>query len=896
MRSNTTHVKPPFRVLVLLFVSIAYSTTSFSQVLFNSSFEGSNPFQGATNNQSCCSHSVTASTAQAHHGTQSFRAEVRANDPAVSSGYRAELTFPNIPDQGDMWYGWSMFFEPNNSANTDWTGCCGHVVQWHPSSSSGGAVLDLRADGGRFDFCVNPAGGGSTTHQPGTLQDIVPNRWYDIVMHVNWAASGGLLEVWLDGVLYYRRNVDWTSGRYFKFGMNRWNMSNTWTIYYDNLKIGRNVTYNDVAPTPTTPTNQAPVARAGNDITITLPTVIASLNGSASTDADGTIQNYSWSYVSGPLGSLLATPLTALTSVTGLLQGTYTFRLTVTDDDGATSTDDVRVIVNPLIPPPNTPPIASAGNNQTITLPTNSVTVNGNGSTDSDGSIQSYLWSWVSGPTGYTITNPNSVSTTITGLAQGTYAFRLRVTDDDGASTTDDMVVTVNPAPPPPNQPPAANAGNNITITLPVSSTTLNGSNSSDADGTIQTYLWTWISGPTGYSITNANAAATGLTGLVQGTYTFRLRVTDDDGASSTDDVVVTVNPATPPPNQPPVANAGNNVTITLPTNSVTLNGSNSTDADGNIVSYVWSWVNGPATYSITNTGAVSTTVTGLGQGIYTFRLQVTDDDGATATDDIVITVNAAPPPPNQPPVARAGTDIVITLPVNSVTLNGSNSTDADGTITSYAWTWTGGPTTYSITNANAAATGVTGLVQGVYTFRLTVRDDDNATAFDDIRVTVNAAPPPPPPPPPANQGPVANAGNEVILYLPVNSTALYGSGSTDPDGLITAYEWTQLSGPSQVVIANNRAANIQVSDLMIGEYQFRLTVTDNSGASATATVRVIVRNRTGEELYCNVYPNPTRNTINIRYISNNTGNVRIVLYDANKRYVFGETVAKHRH
>ena len=54
-------------------------------------------------------------------------------------------------------------------------------------------------------------------------------------------------------------------------------------------------------------------------------------------------------------------------------------------------------------------------------------------------------------------------TTTLTNLVQGTYVFRLTVTDNSGATATDDVTVTVNAAA---NQPPTANAGNNITLTL----------------------------------------------------------------------------------------------------------------------------------------------------------------------------------------------------------------------------------------------------------------------------------------------------------------------------------------------------------------------------------------------------------------------------------------------
>ncbi|MGB8190654.1 MAG: PKD domain-containing protein [Chitinophagaceae bacterium] len=92
--------------------------------------------------------------------------------------------------------------------------------------------------------------------------------------------------------------------------------------------------------------NLAPVANAGADQTITLPTSSVTLNGSASTDVDGTITAYAWTKISGPGGSGITNPSSAITTVTGLKQGTYVFRLRVTDNDGATGTDDVRVVVN----------------------------------------------------------------------------------------------------------------------------------------------------------------------------------------------------------------------------------------------------------------------------------------------------------------------------------------------------------------------------------------------------------------------------------------------------------------------------------------------------------------------------------------------------------------------
>jgi hypothetical protein len=94
----------------------------------------------------------------------------------------------------------------------------------------------------------------------------------------------------------------------------------------------------------------------------------------------------------------------------------------------------------------NIPPTVNAGNDQSITLPTSSVSLSATAS-DSDGTISSYAWTKVLGGAA-TITSPSSASTTVTGLVAGSYTFRCTVTDDDGASTADDVVITVNPAPP----------------------------------------------------------------------------------------------------------------------------------------------------------------------------------------------------------------------------------------------------------------------------------------------------------------------------------------------------------------------------------------------------------------------------------------------------------------
>jgi PKD domain len=92
--------------------------------------------------------------------------------------------------------------------------------------------------------------------------------------------------------------------------------------------------------------------------------------------------------------------------------------------------------------------------------------------------------------------------------------------------------------------------------------------------------------------------------------------------------------------NQPPVACAGNDKTITMPENIVQLDGSCSTDPDNNITGYLWTKIAGPSSFNINNANAVNTQVTNLAEGTFLFQLKVTDAAGFSSTDTVQIIVN----------------------------------------------------------------------------------------------------------------------------------------------------------------------------------------------------------------------------------------------------------------
>ena len=212
---------------------------------------------------------------------------------------------------------------------------------------------------------------------------------------------------------------------------------------------------------------------------------------------------------------------------------------------------------------------------------------------------------------------------------------------------------------------------------------------------------------------------------------------------------------------------------------------------------YSWNKISGPAATE-TGTTMATLTLTNLVEGVYTYRLTVTDDDGATDNDDVTITVNAAAT--NQSPVADAGGNLSITLPTNSVNIAGSG-TDNDGTVTTYDWFKVSGPAA-TLSNADQPTLQVTNMVEGTYVFRLTVTDDDGATDSDDVQVNVLPAA--------VNSAPTADAGFDIQLILPTNSTNVNGSGA-DSDGSIIGYLWEKISGSTATL------SNIDQPTLGIG-------------------------------------------------------------------------------
>jgi hypothetical protein len=93
---------------------------------------------------------------------------------------------------------------------------------------------------------------------------------------------------------------------------------------------------------------------------------------------------------------------------------------------------------------------------------------------------------------------------------------------------------------------------------------------------------------------------------------------------------------------EPPTVNAGGDPTITLPTSSITLNGTATGNNGATISSVFWELLSGPSWVKFSNEWALTTTVTGMVAGTYVFQLMATDNDGLTSTSTVTVVVNAS--------------------------------------------------------------------------------------------------------------------------------------------------------------------------------------------------------------------------------------------------------------
>jgi len=268
----------------------------------------------------------------------------------------------------------------------------------------------------------------------------------------------------------------------------------------------------------------------------------------------------------------------------------------------------------------NQPPVVSAGPNQTTTLPTNTVSLNGVATDDGlpNGTL-TITWSQVLGPAGVVFSNPNQAVTQATFPGVGTYVLQLTATDSQLQSVSD-VTITVNPQSG--NQPPVVNAGPDQTVTLPANAVTLNGTATDDGlpNGTLLT-SWTQVGGNVPATISNPTKLSTVVTFPQAGIYVLQLSASDTQLSSSS-----TVNVVVNPPSRAgslllSPANAGPDVVTATQTLIALLQDGNGNPIPGATVTFVVTGANAVSGASTTgNDGVASFTYTGLNAGTDTVQ------------------------------------------------------------------------------------------------------------------------------------------------------------------------------------------------------------------------------------------------------------------------------------
>jgi hypothetical protein len=369
---------------------------------------------------------------------------------------------------------------------------------------------------------------------------------------------------------------------------------------------------------------------------------------------------------------------------------------------------------------------------------------------------------------------------------------------------------------------PVANAG--PPQTAPVGATvTLNGSGSTNPSGSgTLTYSWVLTTKPALSAATLANANTVSPTFVIDkpGGYTATLTVSNGSGTSTATVTVTTIN-------SPPLANAGPDQTVAVGS-VVTLNGSGSSDVDGNPLTYAWTILSKPT--SGIGSAAVLSSATAVSPSFVadragTYIIQLVVNDGTVNSTPKTVTVNTS----NTKPVANAGANQSVNRGA-TVQLNGAGSTDVDGDPLTYQWSLITLPlgSTAALSSSSAVNPTFVADLAGDYVAQLIVNDGKENSNPSTVTIATNSL-----------QAPTANAGTPQTVAVN-NLVTLNGSG-TDPQSLPLTYHWSLTTKPagSTAALSSATAQSPTFTADKPGDYVAQLIVNNGTLNSAPSTVTV---------------------------------------------------------
>jgi hypothetical protein len=477
-----------------------------------------------------------------------------------------------------------------------------------------------------------------------------------------------------------------------------------------------------------------PVANAGPNETVPLGRFVI-LNGSGSTNPSGVgALTYSWRFTSLPAGSRasLGNSSTAFAGFTVDVLGSYTVQLTVSNGVASSS---ASVTVSTL----HTPPVANAGQNQTVTVDA-TVVLNGSGSTSADSRPLTYAWSLVLRPAGSNavLTGADSVSPTFVVDKDGVYQVQLIVNDGLSSGPSTITITTQTTAP-------VANAGPHQVVNVGAV-VQLNGAGSTDANGLPLTYLWSLVSIPPGSTATlnNPTAANPMFTVDRAGIYVAQLIVNNGKLRSNPATVTITTQALLAP-----TANAGQNRIVAIGS-LVTLSGSG-TDSQNLRLLFQWSLISKPLGSAASLSSAVFPDPTFVADRTGTYVAQLIVNNGLLSSTPSTVMISTT----CSQPVANPGMNQNVTVG-QAVRLDGSGSGDVCRDPLTYVWSLTTRPPISGTTLSwpNTATPMFVADAAGVYVVQLIV--NNGFTNSNPATVTISAS--------------TGSAGASAIL-LPANVT-----------------------------------------------------------------------------------------------------------------------------
>ena len=466
-----------------------------------------------------------------------------------------------------------------------------------------------------------------------------------------------------------------------------------------------------------------------------------------------------------------------------------------------------RIYENTTFQPGSDGPVVNAGEDRSVLPPT--VTLKGLGS-DPDGGAVTYKWTQESGPNTAVLSGDTVANLTASDLVEGVYVFRLTVTDDEGDVGFDEVTITV--------------------------SSQLGGTRINAGGPTFDFEGDSWsedqnFSGGTAFSSTVA----------IENTTNDQLYQTERYTTGNT--LVYEI----------PVADGNHGVNLHFAEIFYGIPGAGSSGGAGSRVFNVdiegqEQLENYDIFVAAGNKGATavveSFTDINVTDGFLTVTLSKVIEFPKISGIEVLasmVTVGA--------PIVDAGPDQIITLPNNSAVLPGSG-TDPDGGQVTYVWTQPSGPGSATLSGADTAELSVSNLVAGAYVFRLTITDDENETAFDEVNISVVP-----------EGGLLAIAEAAPTTGSAPLEVAFIGSNSI---GEIVSYLWDFKDGntsteadPTNTFLAN-------------GSYEVSLTVTDDGGITNTSSISIVVGETvTGDVMGVFLEQNPPKDGIAIIRVLN---------------------------